>query len=172
MRSEALALFLSLASAAAAAFAGEAPTLNPDGYGGARIGMTVAEASAALGVPLTPEGEDIDPECFHVFPAAGPTELFFMVIDDRIARVSLYEGPSAIRTDKGIGLGDAAQKVREAYGETLADEEHEYLGPAARYLTIWDALSERGIRYETDTDGKVDKIHAGGEAIRLIEGCS
>jgi hypothetical protein len=155
------------------AHAGDLTALTPDGYGPAKIGMTIKQASKALGIPLvTSNDEQPNPDCYHVQPKSGPTELAFMIQAGRIVRVSLYNGPSTIHSDRGIALGDPIDKVRKAYGKDLSDEEHEYLGPVGRYLTFWDEKKQRGMRYETDTEGKVDKIHAGGTAIQLIEGCS
>lgn len=166
-------LTLVLCFCAFLADAGEVYRLSPDGYGPAHIGMTVDQASTALGMPLvTAQDETPNPDCYHVHPRNGPVELYFMIQQGRIVRVSLYEGPSAIRTDRGIGLGDTIDKVRKAYGPNLRDEPHEYLGPTGRYLTSWDERRKRGIRFEINTDGKVDTIHAGGEAIELVEGCS
>ncbi|MCF8198671.1 MAG: hypothetical protein K9J42_07890 [Sulfuritalea sp.] len=156
------------------------PILHAHGYGPVQVGMTVARATEVLGIPLVvSEGETVNRECYHVQPQTGPTELHFMVQRGRIVRVSLYQEPSAIPTDRGIRLGSSIDAVRSAYKKTLRssetwllDEEHEYLGPVGRYLTWWDKKQKYGIRYETDTEGKVDKIHAGGKAITLIEGCS
>ena len=156
------------------------PVLHAHGYGPVQVGMTVARAAKALGLPLVvSEGETVNRECYHVQPKTGPTELHFMVQRGRIVRVSLYKGPSAIPTDRGIRLGSSIDAVRSVYKKTLRgsettllDEEHEYLGPVGRYLTWWDKKKNYGIRYETDTEGKVDTIHAGGKAITLVEGCS
>lgn len=154
--------------------------LHARGYGPVRVGMTVARAAKVLGMPLVvSEGEKENRECYHVQPQSGPTALHFMVQGDRIVRVSLYQGPSAIATDRGIRLGASIDAVRSAYKKairggdiSLLDEEHEYLGPVGRYLTWWDNEKRYGIRHETDAEGKVDTIHAGGKAITLIEGCS
>lgn len=151
----------------------DAIALTPYGYGAAQVGMTPAEASQTLGVELAvEEGERENSECYHLHALSGPTSLSFMVVKGRIARFSIYQGPSPIRTERGIGIGDSIAQVRRSYGVALQEQEHEYLGGAARYLTWWDERAKRGIRFETDHDGRVETIHAGGEAIQLIEGCS
>lgn len=155
--------------------------LSPQGYGPVRIGTSPTEASKSLGAPLRYEGEGIpDHACHHL---AAPTligNLRYMVQDGRITRISLYEGPSNVKTNKGIGLGDPARKVMEAYGAALEIEPHEYM--KGNYLTFWDEKAKRGIRYETATDdpapfldpgdAHITRIHVGDESVNLIEGCS
>jgi len=157
-------------------------SLSPQGYGPVRIGMSPGEASSALGTPLEYEGEgQADPACHHLSATARDDHLRYMVQAGRIVRISLYEGPSPVRADKGIALGDPARKVRQAYGEEALDiAPHEYVN--GEYLTFWNEKEKRGIRYETKTDDPapfldpgdalVYRIHVGGEAVNLIEGCS
>lgn len=155
------------------AFADTQATLSPAGYGPISIGMSLSEASHALGIPLvTSPDEVVNDECYHVQPQTGPTELSLMIQQGLIVRISLYHAPSTIGTDKDIHLGDPSSKVIKAYDQTLLNEEHEYLGPIGRYLTWWDPAKLLGIRYETDTNEEVYRIHVGNNAITLIEGCS
>lgn len=147
--------------------------LTPNGYGAAQVGMTPLEASQALGVALVVEEWEVENDaCYHLRMSSGPASLSIMVLNGRIARFSIYQGPSPIRTGRGIGIGDSIAQVRRTYGVALQEQEHEYLGGAARYLTWWDERHQRGIRFETDHNGTVETIHAGGKAIQLIEGCS
>lgn len=95
------------------------------------------------------------------------------------SRVSLYAdeydvATSLVRTAQGISLGSTREDVHAAFGNAeLVEEEHEYLGADARYITWWtDAAKSRGIRFEFNEDGVVTAIHAGNEAITLVEGCS
>lgn len=171
------AIALSYASAKAAP---EWP-LSPQGYGPVTIGMTPVEAAEALGTPLRYEGEEApDPACHHLLAQGRNDKLRYMVQEGRIVRISLYEGPSTVPTDKGIRLGDPASRIMDAYGEELEIETHEYV--KGKYFTSWDERTKRGIRYETMTDEPgpfiaqgdtlVFRIHAGDESIHLIEGCS
>ena len=155
------------------AFADTQATLSPNGYGAITIGMSPTEASRALGIPLvTSPDEVVNDECYHVQPQSGPTELSLMIQQGVIVRISLYHGPSSIATDKGVRLGDPSSKVIQLYGPALSNEEHEYLGPIGRYLTWWDKTLQLGIRYETDTNEEVYRIHVGNDAITFVEGCS
>lgn len=172
MRNNLVLAVMATMALAAPAIAGEHAALTAEGYGPVKIGMRVDQASKALAVNLRPEEDAPDPECHHVSGGDAAPGLAFMVQHGRIVRVSLYSGPSVIRTDRGIGLGDNMLKVKQTYVAGLADEPHEYLGPTARYLTWWNEKSHRGIRFETDEDGNVDTMHAGNEAIFLVEGCS
>ncbi len=171
MRSNSLLVAVAALACALPAIAGDVPALTAEGYGPVKIGMRVDQASKALAASLRSEEDSPDPECHHVSAGEVAPGLAFMVQNGRIVRISLYSGPSAIHTDRGIGLGDSMQKVKQAYGAGLIDESHEYLGPAARYLTWWNEKTQRGIRYETDEDGVVDTLHAGDKAIFLVEGC-
>jgi hypothetical protein len=64
-----------------------------------------------------------------------------------------------------------------------SSEPHKYVD-GAEYITSWTIgapanpttfvqdASARGIRYETDAQGVVTGIHAGGPSIQNVEGCS
>jgi hypothetical protein len=147
--------------------------LHDQGFGPVHVGMTVRQAARALGAPLV-AADDSSPAdgCWHVKPARGHDGVVFMVQDGRIARASVWGGSGAIRTLRDVGVGDDAAKVRRLYGPRLSETAHAYGGEGARYLTYWTRGGTRGVRFETDDVGKVDAIHAGGPAIRLIEGCS
>lgn len=173
----AAAVILSCATAAAASDW----TLSPNGYGPVSIGMSPGEAAQALGAPLQYDGEGSpDPACHHLLAPGRNDKLRYMVQDGRIVRISLYEGPSAVATDKGIRLGDPASRIMDSYGEELEIEAHEYV--KGEYFTSWDETAKRGIRYETMTDDPdpfihpgdalVFRIHVGDDSVNLIEGCS
>ncbi len=153
-------------------------TLTPEGYGDAKTGMTEDEVRAAMIEPMTSTREGTeDAECYHLQLAGGPTGLGFMMVDSKLARISVYAdeydiATSLIRTGRAIQVGDTIDEVRAAYGDGLIEEEHEYDGPDGRYLTWWanDAKTS-GIRFETGRDGTVTAIHAGTGSIARAESC-
>lgn len=182
MRAIILAPLLILAGACEAA-APEGPlALTPEGWGPLRIGMSRAEVEAAVGPPDA-EGGWIEPEeCDEFRPARAPEGLYVMILEGRLARISVRG--AGVATERGIAPGAPADAVRRAYGERLLASPHEYLAPDGEYLTIWadgrrvapDAYVEdeeaRGLRFEMGLDRRVEVIHAGGPSIQYVEGCA
>jgi hypothetical protein len=75
-----------------------------------------------------------------------------------------------VATDRGLRVGDTEAKVRKAYGNHLKSAPSVYEDPPAVYLT-YRTKNGHGIRYETDGQGRVARIHAGGAAITYVESC-
>lgn len=148
--------------------------LTAEGWGPVRIGMTRAEVTAALG-----PGPELE-ECTEYEPRRAPVGLLVMIEEGRLTRVSLVTG-SAIRTDRGLALGDTATAVTAAYGAEAEASPHKYAPAPAGYITTWakgataaeyvEDPAARGLRYEIDSAGKVVAIRAGGPSIQYVEGC-
>lgn len=161
-----------------------APVLTAEGFGPLRIGMTLAEVNQALGPDSDPEavgGPDPD-SCDQFRPERAPAGMLVMIEDRRLTSISLIDD-AAVRTDRGLGIGDTAAAVTAVYGTAVQRERHKYQDPPAAYLTVWtrggpgvsDGVSDpaaRGIRYEVGANGRVESIHAGGPSIQYVEGCA
>ena len=158
--------------------------LTPEGFAPLRIGMTRAEVVKALGEASDPDAVGgPDPQsCDEFRPARAPEGMLVMIEDGRLTRISLGEG-SAVKTDRGLGVGDTAAAVRAAYGGALQAGPHKYEAAPAEYLTVWakdppkDERSEvpasaRGIVYEVGGKGVVQAVSAGGPSISYVEGCA
>lgn len=156
--------------------------LTADGWGPLRIGMTRDDVEAALGGAANPDAVGgPEPEiCDEFRPARAPEGFYVMIENGLLASITLTEG-TTVQTPEGLSVGDSADAVRAAYGDRLEVYPHHYIGLPAEYLTIWTtgAIPEsgdpdenaRGIRYETDAEGMVQRIHAGGPSIQYVEGC-
>ncbi|MET0183513.1 MAG: hypothetical protein ABW199_11565, partial [Caulobacterales bacterium] len=91
---------------------------------------------------------------------------------------------TTLKTDRDFGVGDNAAAIKEAYGASAQVLPHHYIGAPAEYITVWSIgapenasafvqdPNARGIRYETDANGVVTAVHAGGDSIQYVEGCS
>lgn len=156
-------------------------SLTGEGWESLRIGMTRAEIVEALGEDANPNavgGPDSE-SCDQFRPERAPESMLLMVQSDRLTRISLTD-PSEIMTDKGLRVGDTAERVKAAYGDQAIVTPHKYQDAPAEYVTVWtrggdegyiEDETARGIVYEIGSDGTVMAIHAGGPSIQYVEGC-
>ena len=100
-----------LAATAASVAAADDWRITTAGYGPAKIGMTVAEASAALGVKLVSEGPVDEPACHYMRPEPAVEGLWFMISDDHVVRVEVTT--AGIKTQQRLGVGDSGGAVKE-----------------------------------------------------------
>ena len=158
------------------AAAAPAPTydwkLTPAGWGPVRIGMSQAQTEKALNIHLEGEAFDNQGSCMELYSSDERlTGVYFMFLDGKLSRISVGD-KSAVKTPRGIGAHATADEVRAAYGEKLQAEPNHYLELPAEYLTYWVKSEKSGVRFETDSQRKVETIHAGNDSIQLIEGCA
>jgi hypothetical protein len=155
--------------------------LGFEGIGPVKIGMTVAQAKAAVGKPITVAPEAAAEGCSFATVEGGPKGLEFMVLRDKpsdpwkIFRADVGEG-SPIATISGIRVGATEAEVKAAYsgkGGSYTVGPHPYTGPQGHYLT-YDADGKGGKLLIFETDGKkVTSFRAGEEgAVQAIEGCA
>ena len=156
----------------------EAPVIHAHGFGAVRVGMDLIQASKVMKVKLVEMPNSRLDNCAYAAPAKGYPNLSFMVIDGKIVRAELSDFygsrqmPSDLMSDKGIRLGDSESKVRQAYGRSLLQNQHEYGDVGDYTLTYWTSLKKTaGVLYET-FNGKVTSIHGGDSSIDFLEGCA
>ena len=156
------AVALLAASLAALPAAAADWTLRLDGAGPLKIGMRFDTVNKILGEHMqrVPKGERVRANCFQVEPSAQPG-LLLMFVDDRLQRIDVME--EGIVSDRGIALGDPADKVRRSYGEAVRAE--------PPHLTVRTGGDQYAIRFGTG-DGKVDTMYAGAwKEVQQAEGC-
>lgn len=142
-----------------------------DGIGPIRAGMTVAEASAAVGESLQVDYADFE-TCDYVTPSILPEGVSLMVISDTVERVDVVD-PSEVRTAAGAGIGDAESSVVSRYGSAATVMPHKYTGPEGHYVVVappGDSLH----RIVFETDGAAVTMYRVGRtpAVEFVEGCA
>lgn len=154
-----------------------------DGIGPVIMGMTLDEATAAVGRRVAVDqdslisGDDTD-LCGFAVVDGGPEELSFMVNRDRprdewrIVRLDVSDD-GTIATVGGIRVGSTEEDVRRVYGNAIKTEPHAYTGPQGHYM-ILDGDGPGGMKLLFETDGtKVLTYRSGLEgAVDAIEGCA
>jgi hypothetical protein len=137
-----------------------------DGVGPVKIGMSLAQLSAALHQELGPDERD-EHSCFYI-DAHGHDHVGFMIIDGKVARVDV--GAAGPKTLAGIQVGDTEDHARQIYGARMKVTAHTYIDDG-HYLTVPSADGRYGIRFETEK-GKIIGYYAGTyKAIQYVEGC-
>lgn len=158
--------------------------ITVEGWGPLRIGMTRAEVTAAVGATATPDAASAtEPGACDLFhPAEAPEGMYVMLQRDRLSSITVRR-TTTLKTDRGFGVGDSARAIKAAMGSAAQAMPHKYI-EGAEYITVWtrsgpatatgytEDPAARGVRYETDAEGRVTAVHVGGPSIQAVEGCS
>lgn len=165
-----------------------APAADPNditsnGWNTLRVGMTRAEVIAAVGAGNPNAVGGADPQACDLFhPANAPEGMLVMIQQDVLTSI-IVRNNTTLKTDRGFGVGSTAAEIKAAYGASAVSEAHKYV-EGAEYITIWTTgapatpgtfvqdSNARGVRYETNAQGVVTAVHAGGPSIQNVEGCS
>ena len=159
-----------LASLALVALAASAPTLDAGGLGAVRVGMTLAQASRALGVKLrlaADPGYSSD-ECDYAYRVdKRDGGVSYMVAHGRIVRIDVVK--PGVTTRLGIGVGSKIAAIRAAYPRIKSEPNRYSEEPEFE----WQAPGGKsGLIFGTEK-GRVSYIWAGRyPELSLVEGCS
>jgi hypothetical protein len=151
-------------------------TLTMAGLGAVRIGMTPPAAEAALGTELSPMTVGEEAACWQTRRADGEDpQVFYMVENGKITRIDIEDTtgdtPTAIKTDKGIGIGADEADVMAAYGPTTKVMPHKY-DEHGHYLVVESPDGGSALLFET-SNGKITTFRAGVHpSVDYVEGCS
>lgn len=131
------------------------------------VGMTVQQASMALGIKIINGTDDVNEGCSYAEPEGGKAGFSFMVIKGRIARIDVTE--NNIPYEGGIRIGDSEEKVKSLFRGRLKIEPHTY-DEKGHYLEVNNG--NFGVVFETD--GKqVTGIRSGkAPEFQYVEGCA
>ncbi|MBD2092716.1 hypothetical protein H6F67_22965 [Microcoleus sp. FACHB-1515] len=144
-----------------------------DGIGPVRVGMTVAQAEAAAGIPIRSAGDSGNESCSY-FEPQGIDGLSFMVTEGRISRVDVIRG-SSIATLSGAGIGNTEAEIEAIYPGQIEVSPHEYV-PGGHYLMfVPNDAADRNYRlvFETDENGVVTQFRSGKlSEVTWVEGCA
>lgn len=144
-------------------------TVTERGIGPLRAGMTIPEASAALGGALVvPAGADTA-SCGYVQWRGGPPGVRLMVASGRIARVDVDTG--AVRTAAGAGIGDTEDQIQRLYAGHVSMAPQKYT--EGHYLTVTPSAADSSFAIVFETSGgRVTRFRAGRRPeVEYVERC-
>ena len=146
-----------------------APSVTEHGIGPLRAGMTLAEATTALGGALVvPPGADTA-GCTYVEWRGGPLGVRVMVEGGRIARVEVTTPGTA--TAAGARVGDSEERVMDLYRGRVAVTPLKY--EEGHYLTVTPESRDTSVALVFEaTKGKIARYRAGlRPQVEYVEGC-
>jgi hypothetical protein len=141
------------------------------GIGAVRAGMSLTEASKALGATLAVTEGTEPGACQYVHWPGGPDGVLLMLENQMIARVDVRSGTMA--TEAGARVGDSAEQIRRLYDGRVTATPHKYTD--GQYLTVTSASPADGafrLIFEIE-GGKVTRYRSGKlPQVEYVEGCS
>ena len=141
--------------------------VGPQGAGPVRIGMTMEQLRAALGLERGgPAGE-----CEYVTPTGAPKGLTVMVADGHVVRLDVAQD-SAASTSVGVHPGDREKRVRKLLGPDIEVTPHKYV-EGGHYMSAPTDANET-TWWVVETDGRrVTAVRMGVKPqVDWVEGCS
>ena len=144
-------------------------TVTEAGIGPLRAGMTVAEATTALGDALVvPSGADTV-GCTYVEWRGGPPGVRVMVAGGRIARVDVTTPGTA--TAAGARVGDSEERVLALYRDRVAVTPLKYEDGHTLTVTPQSRDTSFAIVFEA-VKAKITRYRAGQRPqVQWVEGC-
>lgn len=150
--------------------------LRLDGIGPVRVGMTLEEASAGAGMQfgIVPNSDRAGTgACAYARAEGGPEGLQFMVVNGRIVRIDIGNGP--VRTLSGIGTGSTEAEVQATYPGRIEVQPNPYTGHRGGRDLVYvpdEGSRDLGLLFETN-NGRVTSFRSGLlGAVMAPEGCS
>lgn len=142
------------------------------GVGPLRIGMTLSEASEALGVALLPLGGNLSGECAYYQPETKDQFLGLMAVGDRIIRIDIWPG-STLETVSGAAIGMTKAEIADLYPGQIEATPNPYI--KGQFLTLVPSDPEFALYrmvFETDAEDTVVQYRTGQfPAVTWPDGC-
>lgn len=150
-------------------------TLRHDGIGPLRVGMTAAEARAALGhlrlIQFDPAAPADPMACGHAMSVRLPEGVRIMMEGARVVRVEVDSG--TVRTAEGARIGDSEDRIKQLYPGRVTVHPHKYTD--GHYLQVRpEGPDARTHLLIFETDGRVVERFRGGRRpqVEYVEGCA
>jgi hypothetical protein len=150
-------------------------TLRHDGIGPLRVGMTEAEAEAALGhfrtIPFNPGTAADSMACGYAASDRLPAGVKVMMEGARVVRLEVVSG--GVATAEGARIGDTEARVQQLYPGRVTVGPHKYTD--GHYLTVRPAeAADTTHLLIFETDGQVVLRYRGGRKpqVEYVEGCA
>lgn len=163
------------ASADSAAAQDTAWTLRHDGLGPLRVGMTAAEAEAALGhfrlIPFNPGAPADSMACGYAASDRLPDGVKVMMEGARVVRLDVVSG--GVATAGGARIGDSEARIQQLYPGRVTVGPHKYTD--GHYLTVRPAqASDTTHLIVFETDGQAVLRYRGGQKpqVEYVESCA
>jgi hypothetical protein len=139
------------------------------GLGPLHAGMTIAEATTALGGALVVPAEYDTTLCDYAMWRGAPTGVRVMIDRGRIARIEVDS--VNVATAAGARVGDSEERIQRLYPGRVTVTPHKY--EDGRYLTV-NAVGDSTLALVFETSkGRVTRYRAGRRpAVEYVEGCS
>lgn len=135
-------------------------------FGNVKVGMTVPEASKALGAELI-RGEGYEDACYYV-ESKSVKGVLFMVTNNRIARIDI-DGKDYV-TDKGAKIGDSEEKIKSLYPR-ISVNPNKY-DESRHDMETYSSDEKYLIIFETDGNRVTGFRVGNSEEVSFVEGCS
>jgi len=150
----------------------QAAEVRLTGVGPITIGMTLEEATDALGLPLVPLGSNVSGECAYYQPETQAQALGLMVVDNRVIRIDIWAG-STLKTVSGAAIGESEAKLMELYPGQIEAAPNPYT--RGKFLTLVPDDPEFSLYrlvFETDINGTIVQYRTGQfPAVTWPDGC-
>lgn len=138
------------------------------------IGMTVIEATKAVGLPARTDGDVASQQCFYYKFQGGVPGLAMIVVGDRIVGVNIGQD-SKITTRSGAGISSTEDQIKALYPGQIEVMPHPNIkgGHYLIFVPKSAADSKYRIIFETNKRGKVTEFRAGQvPEVSGIKGCA
>jgi len=144
-----------------------------EGMGSIKTEMTIEEAEKATNLTLKKEQSGGEEGGCYYYSIVGINDILLMIIDNKIARIDIFN--PVVTTKEGIKIGDTEAKVKQIYGNNIKEEPHHYV-ENGKYLILTlpnNFNPNYAIIFETDSNGKVTTFRTGRfPEVGYIEGCA